>query len=156
MNQAVTLEAIEAAHNDIAEMIARYKAQENPKAAFPMTIDFPHLNSSERYIGTIINAAGQAEHVILLPGDNDAATWREQMEWAASIGGDLPNRIEQAILFDGFKDEFQSAYYWSNTRLEGGPDYAWVQIFSGGYQYFLHKSNHYRARAVRRINALVL
>lgn len=156
MSQAVTLEAIEAAHNDVAEMIARYKAQENPKAAFPITVEFPHLNHGERYIGTVINAIGKAEHVILLPGDNDAATWQEQMDWAASIGGDLPNRIEQAMLFDGFRDEFQKEWYWSNTQHEGSPGFAWMQDFSDGGQLFNLKSGQLRARAVRRVSASVL
>lgn len=155
-SQVITLAAIEEAHSKVTEMIAQFKAQENPSAAFPMTIEFPHLNPGERYVGTVINAAGAAEHIILLPGDSDGATWQEQMDWAASIGGDLPNRIEQAMLYAGFRDEFQKDWYWSNTQHEGSPACAWLQNFDGGYQGYGRKSGRDRARAVRRISALVL
>lgn len=152
----ITLNEIKNAHEKVAEMIAQFEMQEKPAAAFPMTIEFPHLNSGERYIGTIVDAAGKAEHVILLPGDAEDLTWQEALEWAASIGGDLPNRIEQAMLFANHKDEFKPTWYWSNTRHEGNPDYAWLQDVSDGGQGCSHKSSHTRARAVRRVSALVL
>lgn len=147
----ITLNEIKNAHEKVAEMIAQFEVQEKPAAAFPMTIEFPHLNSGERYIGTIVDAAGKAEHVILLPGDAEDLTWQEALEWAARIGGDLPNRIEQAMLFANHKDEFKPTWYWSNTQHEGLPDFAWLQLFDLGGQSYDRKSSQGRARAVRRL-----
>ena len=42
---------------------------------------------------------------------------------------------------------FASAYYWSST--EDNYDYAWLQYFEGGFQYYSYKDNTYRVRAVR-------
>lgn len=156
MNQAVTLEDLKAAHANVADMIAKFEAQAKAESAFPLTIERPQLNAGEIWIGTIINPDGTADHSVLLPGDNDAATWQEQMDWAKEQGGDLPNRIEQAMLFDRFKDEFQGTWYWSSTQLADYSDYAWLQCFSNGAQYYYRKSGQDRARAVRRVSASVL
>ena len=50
-------------------------------------IIIPLLAEGERYAGFIGDTAGNLTHIILLPGDNDDATWQHQKEWAASIGG---------------------------------------------------------------------
>jgi hypothetical protein len=115
------------------------------------TIVKPELQEGETYIGATINADGTGHHTILLPGDNDDATWQAQMGWAKSIGGDLPTRIEQAMLYDKHKDEFQSDWYWSNTQPASDSDYAWLQHFSDGLQHCYHKGYDFRARAVRRL-----
>ena len=67
----------------------------------------PKLNNGETYVGAIINPDGTGHHIILLDGDNDDADWNTQMEWAKSIGGDLPDRIEQSMLFAHLKDRFK-------------------------------------------------
>ena len=120
-----------------------------PIAASQLTI--PPLAEGEIYIGAIGNAQGELYHLILLPGDNDDATWQEQLDWAKSIGGDLPNRIEQAMLFDGFKDQFKADWYWSNKTCHFDDDYAWYQYFLNGGQDDFRKSYCHRARAVRRL-----
>ena len=151
MNQAVTLEDLKAAHANVADMIAKFEAQAKAESAFPLNIEHPQLKAGETWIGTIVKPDGTAVHSILLPGDNDAATWQEQMNWAKEKGGDLPNRVEQAMLFDRFKDEFQKECYWSNTQPANYSDYAWMQNFNYGYQLNNLKSYEYRARAVRRL-----
>lgn len=156
MNQAVTLEDLKSARDTFAGMIATFEAQAKAESAFPLTIERPELKTGETWIGTIVKPDGTAEHSILLPGDNAAATWQEQMDWAKEQGGDLPNRIEQAMLVDRFKDEFKKEYYWSNTQHAGNSVYAWVQLFGNGGQGNLRKSSKFRARAVRRISASVL
>lgn len=113
-------------------------------------LTIPPLNEGEIYIGCIGNAKGEVEHVILLPGDNDDATWKAQMDWAKSIGGDLPNRVEQAMLFANFRDEFKKDWYWSNELLASGSACAWGQGFGYGYQGYNLMGGLYRARAVRR------
>ncbi len=110
---------------------------------------FPNLNEGEIYVGAIMNKDGSGHHIILLPGDSDSASWKEQMEWAESIGGDLPDSVEQAILYRDFSEHFQKDWYWSNQQREGGS--AWDQYFDNGYQGWTSTNVNYRARAVRRL-----
>jgi len=112
----------------------------------------PKLNDGEEYAGAIINPDGTGHHIILLEGDNDEADWNTQMEWAKSIGGDLPDRVEQSMLFAHLKDRFKKTWYWSNTQLAANADYAWSQHFDHGIQnYGYYKLGSIRARAVRRV-----
>ena len=112
----------------------------------------PTLAAGENYIGAIIKADGTGHHIILLPGDNNAASWQAQMEWAKSIGGDLPSRIEQAMLFAYHHDAFKPTWYWSNEQHAANSDYAWSQSFLDGNQYFNNTTDKLRARAVRRVS----
>ena len=114
-------------------------------------LQIPPLAEGERYIGCIGDAAGNLHHVVLLPGDNDDATWEAQMEWAKSIGGDLPNRIEQAMLWANHRDQFQKDWYWSNETHHTESGWAWLQGFDYGSQSDSHEGNEFRARAVRRL-----
>ena len=116
-----------------------------------MKLNIPELADGEIYIGAIGDAAGNLHHVIMLPGDNDDATWEAQMEWAKSIGGDLPNRIEQAMLWANHRDQFQKDWYWSKDIYHAESGWAWLQTFDDGDQNTLHKISEFRARAVRRV-----
>lgn len=148
----ITLEDVKKEQEKLAEMIAAFEAKEKAAAAYPITITFPDLKEGETYIGVIGDAAGNLHHVVLLPGDNDDSTWQSAMDWAQSIGGDLPNRIEQAMLWAGHKDQFQRDWYWTRESYECNAAYAWFQNFLYGYQYGIHKDgNRCRARAVRRL-----
>jgi hypothetical protein len=148
----LTLEAIKAEHAKVAEMIATFEAQAKAEAAYPITVTFPSLNPGEHYLGSIISAGGtKRHHVILLPGEIENADWNKSMEWAAEIGGDLPDRIEQAVLLSCMKDQFKEAAYWSNTQHAAGSAYAWYQDFGYGDQFIISKSAQLRARAVRRL-----
>ena len=96
----ITLEAIKAEQDKVAAMIAAFEAKAKAEAAYPITVALPELNPGERYLGAILSADGsKRHHVILLPGDNDDVPFESALEWAKSIGGDLPNRIEQAMQF---------------------------------------------------------
>jgi len=115
------------------------------------TLTLPALNEGETYLGAIISACGTySNHTILLPGDHDDATWQDAMDWAKSIGGDLPNRIEQALLFATLKAQFKANWYWSNTLHASDARYAWCQYFTGT-QFNSHIDCQCRARAVRRL-----
>ena len=116
-----------------------------------MKLNIPELADGEIYIGAIGDALGNLHHVILLPGDNDDATHEAQLEWAKSIGGDLPNRIEQAMLWANHRDQFQKDWYWSNETHHSESGWAWYQGFFDGLQLSSHKGNELRARAVRRL-----
>ena len=114
-------------------------------------LQLPPLTEGEIYVGAIGDALGNLHHVILLPGDNDDATHEAQIEWAKSIGGDLPNRIEQAMLWANHRDLFQKDWYWSNETHHSESGWAWYQSFSYGTQHFDCRSNELRARAGRRL-----
>lgn len=115
-------------------------------------LQIPPLAEGEVYVGAIGDQNGDVYHVIRLPGDKDDSTWQDAMDWAKSIGGDLPNRIEQAMLFDRCRDQFKKDWYWSNTTVDGYPAYAWLQDFGNGGQGTNHKDYYYcRACAVRRL-----
>lgn len=115
------------------------------------TLTLPKLAVGEVYVGLIGDAAGRAHHVILLPGDNDDADWKSQMDWAKSIGGDLPNRIEQAMLWANHRDQFRSDWYWSNEVHHRDSGWSWCQTFTLGSQSYCHQYYERRARAVRRL-----
>jgi hypothetical protein len=114
-------------------------------------IAIPELAEGEIYVGLIGDATGRAHHVILLPGDNGDADWKSQMDWAKSIGGDLPTRIEQAMLWANHRDQFKRDWYWSNEVHHRDSGWAWYQSFDGGLQCNYHQYYDYRARVVRRL-----
>ena len=116
-----------------------------------MKFNIPELADGEIYIGAIGDAAGNLHHVILLPGDNDDATHEAQIEWAKSIGGDLPNRIEQAMLWANHREQFKKEWYWSNEIHHAESGWAWFQDFRDGSQSYDPKGTELRARAVRRL-----
>ena len=127
----------------------------NAPAATPSTapaFPLPALNEGETYLGAIVSACGTySHHTILLPGDHDDTIWQAAMDWAASLGGDLPNRIEQALLFATLKDQFKKDWYWSNTQHAAYSYCAWCQGFGSGYQSINNTGGKLRARAVRRL-----
>ncbi|MBR8096359.1 DUF1566 domain-containing protein [Burkholderia cenocepacia] len=123
---------------------------EATKSAFAV----PETAEGEVYIGIVTNTAGEQHHVVLLPGDNDDATWQAQMEWAKSIGGDLPTRVEMLFLLENHRDKFERDAYWT-CQVDTDPGYsgwAWCQTFYGGSQFSDAQSSRLRARAVRRLS----
>ncbi|WP_131753558.1 DUF1566 domain-containing protein [Burkholderia vietnamiensis] len=117
-----------------------------------MQIQLPPLAEGEIYLCGIVDANGDIVHTVLLPGENDRASWQAQIDWAKSRGGDLPTRAELVIAYEQHRDQFEKAAYWSNTP-DDDPEYAgwaWCQLFYGGLQNDYRQSTQLRARAVRR------
>lgn len=110
----------------------------------------PALKKGEKYIGAILGADGKGHHIVLLPGD-ERGNWKDMLAAAKKRGGDLPDRVEQALLYRDHKSEFQKDWYWSNTPFAGDADCAWGQSFGYGGQYYGGVSDGSRARAVRRV-----
>lgn len=109
------------------------------------------IKSGETYAGLILGKDGQPDyHLVLLPEKSSRLNWKAAMTWATSVGGDLPSRCEQSLLFANCKEEFDPYYYWSNESLPYSPDYAWMQNFDYGNQHGGRKIAEYRSRAVRR------
>ena len=114
-------------------------------------IKIPTLFEGEIYVGAISDKNRDFYHLILLPGDNDDASWKMQLDWAKSIGGNLPNRIEQAMLWAYCSDQFKKEWYWSNETYQRNDAFAWCQDFGHSDQFTTVKGYYLRARAVRRV-----
>jgi len=117
-------------------------------------ITTPELKENEIYAGAIINPDGTGNHIILLDGDHEESDWSSAMDWAKEQGGDLPNRVESALLFNQLKDRFKPEWYWTNEQHASTSGYAWFQSFDGGAQDIWSKDNQLRARAVRRLSVI--
>lgn len=110
------------------------------------------LADGEIYAGLILNDDGTpSHHLVLLPGDHDDDIWQNAVDWAASIGGELPTRRELSLLFANCKDHFEHDWYWTRERHASDASCAWYQFFSYGFQRSTHILNQCRARAVRRL-----
>ena len=123
----------------------------------PETIPLPRIHST--YAGGIVMGvmAGENEapdYLLLDLGvepDKDV-NWKEALDWAKSVGGELPTRREQAQLFSNRRNgQYQSRWYWSCEAHADEPTWAWYQGFYDGHQYGSHEASHGRARAVRRV-----
>ena len=78
------------------------------------------------------------QHLVLLPGEAVDVDWEAAGAFAASIGGELPTRAEQALLYANLKDQFQPRWHWSGEQA--GPSYAWGQGFYYGSQLTSYRS----------------
>jgi len=116
------------------------------------TITLPDLKSGETYAGLVISDNGSMHHLILLDGDADEASHQKQLDWAKSIGGELPTRQEQALLYANCKAQFKSDWYWSAELYASESCSAWPQHFGNGDQHYYGINNKLRARAVRRFS----
>jgi hypothetical protein len=149
----ITLEQIESKQTELADLIAKFKAQsvELPTVlAFTVEIS---LAAGEHYAGLALRADGTpGHHLVLLPGEAEGMTWDDAKAWAASVGGELPTRQEQALLYANCAHLFKQEWYWSGVEHTSGSN-AWYQTFSYGAQDYDLKFNELRARAVRRFAA---
>jgi hypothetical protein len=146
----ITLNAIEAKQSELTEMIARFKAQQGVTMVIPEA--YIELQAGEHYAGLLLAADGSRHHLILLAGEAESVDWEQAKVWAAEVGGELPTRSEQALLYANLKGKFQAAWYWSSEPAGDG-SYAWHQLFDYGSQGNYRKSYEGRARAVRRVTA---
>ena len=111
-----------------------------------------NLKTGELYAGLILGKDGSKDyHLILLPDQANDVNWAAAMAWAKTVGGELPTRREQSLLFANLKDRFEPRLYWSCEKYASGSAYAWGQNFDYGYQRYGRKYDEFRARAVRRI-----
>lgn len=78
-----------------------------------------------------------------------AAEWAAELEIEGHTDFYLPSRRELALCYANVPELFEKAWHWSSTQYS--PYSAWIQLFDGGFQSLDHKSNEFRARAVRRV-----
>ncbi len=150
--QNVTLESIQSEQARLAAMIKNFQAQQGA-----VEFDVPGasitLAAGELYAGIVLDDDGKpSHHLILLPGEATDISWQDARDWAAELGGELPTRREQSLLFANLPSKFAKVRHWSDEEYEEDPSYAWCQYFSYGFQYGYHKSAELRARAVRRLS----
>jgi hypothetical protein len=141
---------VQVKEDQVANIVLQHfigKAQTNGNGFDPQG-----LKEGEQYAGIILGKNGEQNyHLVLLPGEIEDANWQKSIDWAKSVGGELPTRREQALLYANLKEQFKSEWYWSCEQHAADSDYAWMQGFSTGGQGNDHKSDFYRARAVRRL-----
>ena len=108
--------------------------------------------AGETYAGLMLGQNGEQDyHLFILPGEAENVTWSKAKEWAKKVGGDLPTRREQRVLFANAKDEFKPDWYWSGEVNASNSASAWYQRFLNGYQNYYDRYYSLRARAVRRL-----
>lgn len=111
-----------------------------------------NLKPGEIYAGLVLGMDGKPdEHLVLLPGNVVDLSWDKATKWAASVGGRLPTRQEQSILFANCKPHLIKRWHWSCETHESDASCAWLCGFYDGYQSLSLKSSEGSAVAVRTI-----
>ena len=104
------------------------------------------------FAGITTRPDGTHHAVVLLADKPDKCLpWADAMAWAKTIEAELPTRPVAALLYANAKPQFEEAWHWTGKEDADDGSCAWFQYFSGGYQYYGHKSYEGRARAVRLI-----
>ncbi len=120
-----------------------------------LTIAMPTLADGERLVATIIAPTGRREHIIRMAAavqTNDELTWKAAMKFAKDAGGELPDRVEGALLFATKEEgELEPDWYWTREQHAGDESYAWIQSFDYGGQTNSHKGDEFRVVLVRRV-----
>lgn len=113
-----------------------------------------NLRPGEHYAGIVLGRGEEDDyHLFLLPGEAEAVTWQEAKAFSSLVGGELPTRREQALLFANLRDQFKPDWYWywSSEQHASHSGCAWGQSFANGCQGYDPKCDKFRARAIRRV-----
>ena len=149
---------------DALRKIDQVPAAADPAATtvVPAATTIPPISSRYQggiYAGVARGFDGEPDgHIILLddtPGKD--LNWADALKWAEGLGDGarLPTRFESALLYANVRDQLVTdEWHWTSTQLSAGR--AWMQIFYNGNQINDVKYGPCRARAVRRLNSLVL
>ena len=149
----ITLDEIKAEQTRLAKMIETFETQATAREAIHIPEQTIELDPGEHYAGIITGQGGEAPyHLILMAAKpTDDLNFEAAGTWAKQVGGSLPSRREQALLYANLKDQFDEAWYWSSEPHAADADYAWYQDFYDGNQNSNGKAAELRARAVRRL-----
>ena len=126
---------------------------EAPEVPAPPSAPAIDLQPGEHYAGVVLDEAGQVLHhlVLMAQRPDKKLNWQAACEWAASVGGELPSRQEQALLYANCKPHLDPMWHWSGEEHEDDASYAWYCHFSDGNQYDCYKSYEGAAVAARRV-----
>ena len=150
----ITIESIQAKQAELAEMIQQLKSE---TLQLPEIILLPqteiNLQPGERYAGAVLGEDGHILHHLVLMAQRPAVllNWQAAMDWASSVGGRLPNRQEQALLYANCKPYMEHTWHWTCVTDEDNASYAWYCDFYDGSQLYAHKGDEGSAVAVRSI-----
>ena len=149
----ITLESIQARQTELAAMIAAFAASGERTINVPATTIEPR--PGEHYAGVVLHDDGTPSHHLVLmaarPGERLA--WQDAKGWAAEVGGALPTRREQSLIYAHCRAHVEHEWHWSSETYEGDASYAWCCGFLDGTQYLLRKSFEACAVAIRRFAA---
>lgn len=149
----ITLEAVQAKQTELAMLIQQLQQQAQQGTQIELdgyTID---LQPGEHYAGAVLEEDGQHMHhlVLMAQRPTDKLNWQAAMDWSARVGGSLPTRQEQALLYANCKPHLKPEWHWSCETHKEDASCAWFCYFGTGYQYLSHKSAEGGAVAVRRV-----
>ena len=104
----VTLELVQAKQAELAQLVA--SLQQRAIAAPPsVLLSVPaidiELQAGEHYAGAVLDDDGAIVHhlVLMAAKPSTSLVWQAALEWAEQVGGALPTRQEQALLFANCK-----------------------------------------------------
>ena len=146
----MTLAAARAKHAELGAIIAALMARPTTTVAVAAT-DI-QLHDGEHYAGAVLNDDGTVKHHLVLMADRPDGNvdWHNAKKWAASIGGELPDRQEAALIYANCKPHVDGAWHWTSEQ-HTNESYAWICGFYDGIQTGDRKDDYHAARAVRRV-----
>ena len=146
----MNIETIKAKQAELEKLIEQLQAQATVIEIKERTIK---LHPGEHYAGAVLDADGNHLHdLVLMPQRHGKhLTWKAALDWAEEVGGALPTRQEQSLIFANCKPHLEGVYHWSCEEYEGNASYAWSCYFDNGNQILDHKGNEVSAVAVRRV-----
>ena len=146
----MNIETIKAKQAELEKLIEQFQAQATVIEIKERTIK---LHPGEHYAGAVLDADGNHLHdLVLMPQRHGKhLTWKAALDWAEEVGGALPTRQEQSLIFANCKPHLEGVYHWSCEEYEGNASYAWSCYFDNGNQILDHKGNEVSAVAVRRV-----
>lgn len=150
----VTIEAIQAKQIELAKMIQQLTDQSSDQSReIELEANTIVLAQGEHYAGAVLDADGNHMHDLVLMAQRPGKklNWQDAMNWAEEVGGSLPTRQEQALLFANCKPHLQPEWHWSNESHESDASSAWHCDFRIGHQDNAHKFYQFAAVAVRRV-----
>jgi hypothetical protein len=151
----ITLEELETRQAELAAAIEQLKTANTSVMRVQVPATDIALAAGEHYAGTVLLSNGQISHhlVLMAPRPKADMAWSDAVAWSAEVGGVLPNRQEQALLFANCRHHIKPVWHWSSEQHEDDASYAWRQHFLNGGQYYTRKSAQGAAVAVRRVTA---
>ena len=124
--------------------------------AAPATLSFAALPALKAPLRTgtfagITTLPDGTHHAVILLADKPASgmPWQQAMDWAASVGGQLPSRPIAALLYANVREGLEPKWHWTNEPE--GASYAWNCHFGDGSQDYYGGSFGGSAVAVRLI-----
>lgn len=111
------------------------------------------LGIGERYAGAVLDADGRYVYdLVLMPArPSERMSWSGALAWAKEVGGMLPTRQEQALLFAHCRSHLEDGYHWSCDKYERDNAFAWRCYLSQGLLDYTVQSIGCSAVAVRRV-----